>query len=196
MSPQPFLEHQCKIFIKFWAPTISDLRYQQLLLDLRDYRKHAIAQSNSTGRNPTSYKIAIHKYKKDTTGCDSWKICTLKEMLDVVISDLADADKLSFEMVAQPHQSLLSLNSVLGKLAGGGRTICKTPMLNRVSNLVTDSVSQWEANLAKDCTYDKARKGSSALDAALARGLEAEVAHWLNQDFLSILNDFHKFFDT
>ena len=54
------------------------------------------------------------------------KISTLKEMPDVVISDLADVDKLSFGMVAQPHQSLLSLNSVLGKPAGGSRTICNT----------------------------------------------------------------------
>ena len=120
----------------------------------------------------------------------------LKEMPDVVISELADADRISYEKVALPHQSLLSLNPMLGKPAGGARTICKTPTLYRVSNIVSGKVQSWEANISHSCPFDRAKKGSSALDAALAQGLEAEVAFWLGQHFCFALNDFHNLFDA
>ena len=85
---------------------------------------------------------------------------------------------------------------MLGKPSGGARTICKTPTLYRVANLVTNRVQQWESHVSPSCPFDKAKKRSSALDAAFNRGLEAEVAFWLGQHFCSALNDFHKFFDT
>ena len=76
VSPEPFLEQQCKVFGEFWAPKIANVKYQKLLQNLRDYRQHAIAQVDSFQRTASNYKQAIHKYKKDTIGCDSWKIST------------------------------------------------------------------------------------------------------------------------
>ena len=117
-------------------------------------------------------------------------------MPDIVISNLADVDKASYEKVAQHHQSLLSLNSVLRKPAGGIHTICKSGKLCIIFNIVFTKVATWEKSTAQSCKHDTAMKGSSALDAALHRGLIAEVAFWLHEHFCSALNDFHKFFDT
>ena len=184
ISPEPFLEEQCKVFGKFWNPKVSAMIYQKLLQNLRDFRKHAISQVDSSQRTPYNYKKAIHSYKKDTVGGDSWKISTLQQMPDVIITGLAEVDKLSYELVAVPHQSLLSLGAVLGKPSGGIRTICKTGKLYIVSNLVSTSVTEWEQSISSLCKYDTARKGSNALDAALHRGLIAEVAFWLQEHFV------------
>ena len=64
-------------------------------------------------------------------------------MPDVITTGLAEVDKLSYEMVAMPHQSLLSLSAVLGKPSGGIRTICKTGKLYIVSNSVSTKVGEW-----------------------------------------------------
>ena len=97
--------------------------YQESLQNLRDCRKHAISQVDSPQRTVHNYKKAIHSYKKDAVGRDSWMISILQQMPDVIITGLAEVDKLSYEMVAQPHQSLLSLNTVLGKPSAGTRTV-------------------------------------------------------------------------
>ena len=180
----------------FWQVLVSKnvgTKRPEINQNLRDFRKHAISQIGSSQRTPSNYKNTIHSYKKDTIGGDSWKISTLKEMPDIVISNLADVDKASYEKVVQPHQSLLSLNSVLGKPAGGIRTICKTGKLYIISNIVSTKVATWEKSIAQSCKHDTAMRGSSALDAALHRGLIAEVAFWLNEHFCSALNDFHNF---
>ena len=45
-------------------------------------------------------------------------------------------------------------------------------------------------------SYETAKTGHSALDAALYRNIVAEIAHWLEQFVACALNDYHKFFDT
>jgi len=118
-------------------------------------------------------------------------------MPDIVISNIADNCKAVVDTVCLPHQSLISLNSVLGKPGGGVRTISMTPMItSRMLNSVSTSVKDWEANVSADCKYDTAKKGSNALDAALARNLLSEVAFWLKRAFGAAFNDYHKFFDT
>ena len=64
VSPEPFLEQQCDVFGKFWCPKMSERKYRKLLQNLRDFRKHAISQVDSSQRTPCNYKNAIHSYKK------------------------------------------------------------------------------------------------------------------------------------
>ena len=68
ISPEPFLEKQCKVFGKFWSPKMSAAICHKLLQNLRDFRKHVISQIDSSQRTPYNYKKAIHSYKKDTVG--------------------------------------------------------------------------------------------------------------------------------
>ena len=56
------------------------------------------------------------------------------------------------------------------------------------------SVREWELENIQD--YDKATVGASALLAALRRNLRAELAFWLGEQFVSVLNDYEKNFDT
>ena len=81
----------------------------------------------------------------------------------------------------------------LGKPNGGTRTICKTPMLYRMSMRGLQGIRQWETGHTKE--YDTAKTGSSASYAALIRGLKAEAATRLNKIPAAIFNDFHQFFD-
>ena len=195
-SPEAFLDTQCEVFGKFWQPTMSENQKSILQQNLKDFRQYAKEHVDASEHTPANYKHAIHKYHKDSTGSDNWSNTMLRKMPDVVISSIADASASAYLNVALPHQSLVSLNPVLGKPGGGIRTICKTPMLYRMYNIVSTAVMSWEAAISDSCPHDTAKKGNSALDAALGRNLLAEVAFWIGQVFGAALNDFHKFFDT
>ena len=76
----------------------------------------------------------------------------------------------------QPLQNLINLNATLGKPSGGARTICKTPMLYRLSLRARVDVADWEELMTGD--FDTAGKGKSALLAAAYRSIEAEVYNY------------------
>ena len=57
-----------------------------------------------------------------------------------------------------------------------------------------EEATNWEKENKQE--YDKATTGSAALQAALWRNLQAEIAHWLGEKFANVLNDFENFFDT
>ena len=61
-------------------------------------------------------------------------------------------------------QNMINLNSMLGKPGGGSRTICKTPMLYRLSLRARGDVADWEELMTGE--HDTAGKGKSALVAA------------------------------
>ena len=69
----------------------------------------------------------------------------------------------------------------------------KSPMLYRMAMRGLKGIRQWE--LEHTQAYDTAKTHSSALYAALIRGLKAEVAVRLNKIPAAIFNDFHQFFD-
>ena len=192
-SPEAFLDTQCEVFGKFWQPTMSENQMSILQQNLKDFRQYAKEHVDASEHTPANYKHAIHKYHKDSTGSDNWSNTMLRKMPDVVISSIADASASAYLNVALPHQSLVFLNPVLGKPGGGIRTICKTPMLYRMYNIVSTAVMSWEAAISDSCPHDTAKKSNSALDAALGRNLLAEVAFWIGQIFGAALNDFHNF---
>ena len=194
-SPEKFLNNEKLKWGEQWSPpNLSEEWKQELLLNLRDFRKHAKSNVDSSQHTPHNYKNAINAYKKDTKGIDVWTITILKQLPDICISHLADAMKHSVDLVAIAHQMLISLNALLGKPGGGVRTIAKTPMLYRIFNNVTNAVQNWEEQYIK--SYDTARKGFGALDAALQRNLAAEVAQLLGYEYAAVFNDFKKFFDS
>ena len=123
-----------------------------------------------------------------------WHPAELRGLPLIARQDIADKINLAFQTLAWPHQSIVSLNPCLGKPNGGVRTICKTPMLYRMSLRGLKGVPKWERMFTQ--AYDKAKRGSSCLLAALAKGLRAEVAHWRKRVPLSVFNDIEKFFDT
>lgn len=75
--------------------------------------------------------------------------------------------------MAQPIQNLINLNAMLGKPSGGTGTVCKTPMLYRITLRSRNNVGQWEDEMTGD--YDTAGTGKPALVAAAYRGLQAEI---------------------
>ena len=92
-----------------------------------------------------------------------------------------------------PHQLLVNLNPILGK-PSGVRTICKTPMLYRLSAQCDTTVQGWER--IHTANYDTSGKGQSALQAALFRTVLAEVSVATGKFSGGIFHDFQKFFDT
>ena len=172
-SPTDFLKSQCYAFSKFWQPKSAEAEQSVLNANLIAYRQYALENVDSSQHTPYNYKQTIKHYNNNTRGSDSWHMSTLKELPDVCISSIADAIKQSVDEVAVPHQSLCSLNACLGKPSGGLRTISKLPMTNRLYNKVSNNVVNWEKQIiANACgPYETAKKGCSALDAALYRNV-------------------------
>jgi hypothetical protein len=119
-----------------------------------------------------------------------WSPVELKGLPEAARIWIAASIENALNNVCIPHQQLVSLNPLLGKQVGC-RTICKTPMLYRMTLRADEEVTNWEKENKQD--YDKATTGSSALHAALWRNLMAEVAHWRGEKFANVLNDFEIF---
>ena len=62
-------------------------------------------------------------------------------------------------------------------------------MLYRVALTVDSVVRQLEIDNKQ--SYDIASIGSSALRAALARNIKAEMSYWLGEEFAAIFNDYN-----
>ena len=87
---------------------------------------------------------------------------------------------------------ILSVLAVeLGKASGGERTIALTPMMYALwCKTRKAGVRQWQQD--KALPSNTAKKGSSALKAAAARSLTAEIAYILNKSVGAALFDFKK----
>ena len=70
----------------------------------------------------------------------------------------------------------------------------RTPMLYCMGCRCDSSISTWEIGNLQ--SYDSARKGSSSLDSALLRNMQAEIAHFLKHHSAAVFNDYHTFFDS
>ena len=116
----------------------------------------------------------FNTYKKDSKGSDNWMVTELKKLPLQVLNMFTGFLNLSFQTVSNPHQSFISINSLLGKPDGGVRTICLTPMLYRMMcRIKKQHIRNWENENIQ--SYDTACKGSSALTAALVRNLTVEI---------------------
>ena len=146
---QIFQKAQVFTFGKFWQPKMSSTEQSVLVDNIREYRKDAIDNVDSSEHTPYNYKQTIWYYNNNTRGSDIWQMEALKIMPDICIAGIADCLKESVNKVALPHQSLCSLNSCLDKPGGGVRTISKLPMTNRLFNKVSTNVNKWENNWLK-----------------------------------------------
>ena len=142
-----------------------------------------------------SFIHTIKTYNKNSRGVDSWTCTELKQMPKCVLSMFLNVINLTYQNAANPHQSLISLNPLLGKPSGGTRTICLTPMLYRQTcRTQAFQIKHWEKEHVED--FDMARPGSSALNAALVRNVLAGVAMHEGLNTIAVFNDLMHFFDT
>jgi len=107
---------------------------------------------------------------------------------------MSDAIEKPLKKMAQPIQNLINLNAILGKPSGGTRTVCKTPMIYRITLRSRNTVAEWEDLMTGD--FDTSGKGKSALIAAAYRGLQAEIYKYTEEQVIGVFHDFEKFFDT
>ena len=143
-QPSEFLAQQSHEWAKYWAAPLSKQKANDFKEYLKTFHKHALNNVRIDQYNNSTFKQAIHKYKKDSQGCDLWASTELKGLPDICVSGLSDVYKKATEAAVLPNQTLLSLNVLLGKPNGGNRTICKTPMLYRIWNNQTNIVREWE----------------------------------------------------
>ena len=194
-SPNKFMESQKQKWEKIWSPSLSKDELAAIAHNISTFRKHALENVDLTPHTPENYKKAIKNYGKDTQGVDMWKISDLKQLPDLLISNITDCCVKAVKHVALPHQTLISLNACLGKPSGDTRTVTKTPMLYRIMNKVMKpSITRWESQ--HNGTHNTCAKGISAIGAAAIRNLIAEIAHWLNFEVISAFNDLWKFYDS
>ena len=199
-NPTEFLSHQSETWAKYWDPT-TDLNEEDSALgdissEYNDFRQIALSQPSTSQIifGVSQLDQSLKGYRKEPKGSDVWTPSELRSLPETAKAALASSIQSSLRAVASPHQQLISLNPLLGKPNNSCRTICKTPVLYRMTLRADNSVKEWE--IANRQTYDKATVGSSALLAALKRNLVAEIAVWLGRRHATVLNDYEKFFDT
>ena len=97
--------------------------------ELDDFREHA--QTLSPPQiDYGKFRKTVRTYKKNTLGSDCWGRNELEHLPPQMSQNIVDS--LSLRLVAVLHQSLMNLNTCLGKSSGGVRTVTKTPMLYRM----------------------------------------------------------------
>jgi len=193
VNSSDFLDNKVAKWSQFWCPEDAQSEHLQLVQELNDFREYA-SSFTASKFTVADFDKSLKGYRKDTLGIDVWSATELRGLPLPARSGLAESIDCTLSVLALPHQSLISLNALLGKPNLDDRTICKTPMLYRTLTRADKEVREWEASNAQ--AYDSAKAGSSALLAALARNLNAEIASWLGYHVASIFNDYHKFFDT
>jgi len=111
--------------------------------------------------NTEKYDSGLKHCHKDTLGIDVWTSTALKKLPPEGKELMSDAMQKPLKKIAQPIQNLINLNAMLGKPSGGTRTVCKTPMLYRITLRSRNEVAHWEEEHMGE--YDTAGKGKSAL---------------------------------
>ena len=195
-SPNVFLSNQVEFWAKFWAVDSNQIQVLAALLD--EFRQNTFHSCDITRFTVETLDKGLKGYTKGSLGGDLWHPSELKGIPPLAREEIASQIDFAFQSLAWPHQSIVSLNPCLGKPNGGCRTICKTPMLYRMAlrglKFEEPSWDKWERMFTQ--SYDKAKRGSSCLLTALAKGLRAEVGHWCKKVPLGVFNDIEKFFDS
>ena len=187
LEPKEFLELQANKLKTFW--TASDEHREVVAALFKQCRKYALEDGPRTYDLETLDK-GLEGYNKGSLGADLWHPNELRSLPWCCRSKVAEGIDRSFQRLAWPHQHVLSLSPLLGKPTGGTRAITKTPMLYRISLRGLGGAKEWESEFTQ--TYDKAKRGSSALLTALCRGLRAEIAKYINKVPAAVFNDMEK----
>jgi len=142
------------------------------------------------------YDNSTKGYPKDTRGGDVWTCTDLKRLPIEGKKLMAEGMEMPPKKLAQPIQNLINLQAILGKPTGGTRTVCKTPMLYRMTLRGRGEVAEWESIMsAASEDFDMSGKGKSALVASAYRGLQAEIYKYTEEQVIGVFHDFEKFFD-
>ena len=118
-----------------------------------------------------------------------------KAMPAAAVPELTDTLRVCERDIVAPIQSLVMMIALVLKPAGGDRPIALSSLLQVLwSGIRSPPVRSWENGFVK--FWDDAVRGSSALQAALLRCLNAEIAQLSGHASLSIFWDMAKFYDS
>ena len=106
-------------------------------------------------------------------GCDNLHLRRLAELPDVALEHLGMLFKQSVATLTVPLQDLLNVMVLLGKKAGGSRTIVIMASFYRATMMCfCPQIRAWDADQVS--FWDSALAGSSSLRAAILRALKVE----------------------
>ena len=132
---------------------------------------------------------------KTAIGIDGVCFKTIGALPEVALEVLGALLKDAMAILVLPMQCLLNIKVLLGKPGGGSRTVAIIASFYRLlMRLVGGSIRQWDAKSAGH--WDSAIKGSTALQAQLARALDVELAKAEGKHSVHMLWDMRKFFDS
>ena len=83
---------------------------------------------------------SLNVYNKETIGSDIWKPSEIRGSPMICKDHLSSTVQRPLRAVSMPHQLLRPLNALLGKPNEKLRTVCKTPVLYRVTLRNNESV--------------------------------------------------------
>lgn len=193
-SPKQHLEHQANTWSSRWhrASDIINKGIKHMLRTIVNLAKRGTEIDNTFDTD--KYDKGLKGYKKNTRGIDTWTSTELSSLPKEGKVLMADGMEKPLKKMAQPIQNLINLNAMLGKPSEATRTVCKTPMLYRITLRSRNNVAEWEDEETGD--FDTPGKGKSALIAAAYRGLQAEIYKYTDEQVIGVFHDFEKIFDT
>ena len=120
-NPTDFIIDEHSKWSALWNPEeMQATQVEELMGELNKINDMAKSAKEFDGitLNYDDFKKVIKSYHKDSKGADNWAVTELKCIPDSFLF-FNDFVKLSFKSVANPHQSLVSINALLGKPDGG-----------------------------------------------------------------------------
>ena len=150
------------------------IQFRNLRLSLLD---DADAFADHIDLKPETIRRHCRAFPSRTAiGLDEVAFKDIELLPDEALIMLAGIMRYALRNLALPVQILINLMVMLGKPAGGSRTIAILATFYRLlMRILSPMVTEWDTKAAGH--WDSAIRGSSSLRAQLARSLELELAH-------------------
>ncbi len=166
----------------------------------RELRRRALAapghgRAATTLNADTLQRVARTFAKGTSIGADAQAFHEVADATHEARDELAEIMRTSIRELVWPVQSLLVLMGLLGKKAGGTRTIAIIATFGRLPlAAVKGEVRAWDEKVANP--HDTALKGRRPADETARRHMRVEVATLLGKHSVLILWDMKAFFDS
>ncbi len=176
------------------------VKVQQATKVVKELRERAVASrthGRAAAKIDAGYVLQVaNAFAKSTAiGVDAQAFYEVAESTEEARGELACIMRTAIHKVAWPVQSLLVLMGLLGKKAGGTRTIAIISSFGRLLlAAVKDEVRAWDEQVANP--HDTALKGRRPADETARRHLRVEVATLLGKFSALVLWDMKAFFDS
>ena len=152
--------------------------YYKVVAFFQQLRKNSLQSAANFAKdlhiNAKVIRTALRMFSESTaTGCDHLQLRRMARLPDIALEQLGSLFRQSLATLTIPMQELLNIMCLLGKKAGGSRTIAIMASFYRaLMKFFCPTIRDWDVSKGK--FWDSALAGNSSLRAAVERALKVE----------------------